>query len=212
MVGGCGLVGGWGLREGSLLLVHGSSGCLALRRSQTTARFGDFAVKRRCAGFAVTKKSLREAGNGSRGPPRSARPARCDKVLALVGCHRRGLRAVAQLGSALDWGSRGRRFKSCQPDRLALAYSCRSGLVSCPGLATGDDSERRLRGTSLGPPLRERGSRVQDSTGVGVQVAARDGWVLVSSHPLEHVQLDPSVRHPCERSVPETVAYEPLQA
>jgi hypothetical protein len=27
------------------------------------------------------------------------------------------LRAVAQLGSALDWGSRGRRFKSCQPDR-----------------------------------------------------------------------------------------------
>ena len=25
-------------------------------------------------------------------------------------------RAVAQLGSALDWGSRGRRFKSGQPD------------------------------------------------------------------------------------------------
>ena|GEM_PF-5516854 len=25
-------------------------------------------------------------------------------------------RVVAQLGSALDWGSRGRRFKSCQPD------------------------------------------------------------------------------------------------
>ena len=25
-------------------------------------------------------------------------------------------RTVAQLGSALDWGSRGRRFKSCQPD------------------------------------------------------------------------------------------------
>ena len=29
---------------------------------------------------------------------------------------RRWHRAVAQLGSALDWGSRGRRFKSCQPD------------------------------------------------------------------------------------------------
>ena len=27
-------------------------------------------------------------------------------------------RAVAQLGSALDWGSRGRRFKSCQPDKF----------------------------------------------------------------------------------------------
>ena len=25
-------------------------------------------------------------------------------------------RAVAQFGSALDWGSRGRRFESCQPD------------------------------------------------------------------------------------------------
>jgi hypothetical protein len=29
-------------------------------------------------------------------------------------------RAVAQLGSALHWGCRGRRFKSCQPDRLRL--------------------------------------------------------------------------------------------
>ena len=26
-------------------------------------------------------------------------------------------RVVAQFGSALDWGSRGRRFKSCQPDQ-----------------------------------------------------------------------------------------------
>ena len=30
-------------------------------------------------------------------------------------------RAVAQLGSALDWGSRGRRFKSCQPDKCDVA-------------------------------------------------------------------------------------------
>ena len=26
-------------------------------------------------------------------------------------------RDVAQFGSALDWGSRGRRFKSCRPDQ-----------------------------------------------------------------------------------------------
>jgi hypothetical protein len=26
------------------------------------------------------------------------------------------MRDVAQAGSALDWGSRGRRFKSCRPD------------------------------------------------------------------------------------------------
>ena len=30
----------------------------------------------------------------------------------------RGRRDVAQLGSALDWGSRGRRFKSCRPDSV----------------------------------------------------------------------------------------------
>jgi hypothetical protein len=29
-------------------------------------------------------------------------------------------RDVAQLGSALDWGSRGRRFKSCHPDRVFM--------------------------------------------------------------------------------------------
>ena len=32
-------------------------------------------------------------------------------------------RGVAQLGSALDWGSRGRRFKSCHPDHLKNEYS-----------------------------------------------------------------------------------------
>ena len=38
---------------------------------------------------------------------------RCD----IVGAARAtGRRDVAQLGSALDWGSRGRRFKSCHLD------------------------------------------------------------------------------------------------
>ena len=32
---------------------------------------------------------------------------------------RAGHRDVAQLGSALDWGSRGRRFKSCRPDGVS---------------------------------------------------------------------------------------------
>ena len=41
-------------------------------------------------------------------------------------------RDVAQLGSALDWGSRGRRFKSCHPDRRsrgAPREDCRRGAV-----------------------------------------------------------------------------------
>ncbi len=36
----------------------------------------------------------------------------------------RRIRDVAQLGSALDWGSRGRRFKSCRPDGKALMRRC----------------------------------------------------------------------------------------
>ena len=32
------------------------------------------------------------------------------------------LRDVAQLGSAPDWGSGGRRFKSCQPDVVWAVY------------------------------------------------------------------------------------------
>lgn len=50
-----------------------------------------------------------------------------------------GQRAVAQLGSALDWGSRGRRFKSCQPDGHASEGPMGPagafvvfGLPSCP--------------------------------------------------------------------------------
>ena len=38
-----------------------------------------------------------------------------------------GERAVAQLGSALVWGTRGRRFKSCQPD--SVAYRLKHELV-----------------------------------------------------------------------------------
>ena len=40
------------------------------------------------------------------------------KSLSCPSCQRWRRRAVAQLGSALDWGSRGRRFKSCQPDEV----------------------------------------------------------------------------------------------
>jgi hypothetical protein len=65
-------------------------------------------------------------------------------------------RAVAQLGSALDWGSRGRKFKSCQPDngsevkkprkqrREALTdyYTVRASLVVPVSRKTIRDTER----------------------------------------------------------------------
>ena len=59
-------------------------------------------------------------GTGWPASPSDASAPR-DRVECRLGAVRRQ-RAVAQLGSALDWGSRGRRFKSCQPDRcLALS-------------------------------------------------------------------------------------------
>src|SRR5215469_14837610 len=52
-----------------------------------------------------------------RAGPRS-RPGTCARTRAVRYRHRvrEGGRDVAQFGSALDWGSRGRRFKSGRPD------------------------------------------------------------------------------------------------
>ena len=48
----------------------------------------------------------------------------CDIVGPASGTERRD---VAQLGSALDWGSRGRRFKSCHPDAYRRISAIRPG-------------------------------------------------------------------------------------
>ncbi len=55
-------------------------------------------------------------------------------------------RAVAQLGSALDWGSRGRRFKSCQPDVTKKRVAEGGPLLRCL-----EPVELHLR--AGGPPL-----------------------------------------------------------
>ena len=60
-----------------------------------------------------------------------------------------GIRAVAQLGSALDWGSRGRRFKSCQPDRRSRALICKTagqGPAVCSKAWGGTTLHRRCGG------------------------------------------------------------------
>ena len=66
-------------------------------------------------------------------------------------------RAVAQLGSALDWGSRGRRFKSCQPDcdeggRLASAVYSRRTADSGGNVVRAQRSTSALRAEN---PIRE---------------------------------------------------------
>ena len=60
-----------------------------------------------------------------------------------------GDRDVAQLGSALDWGSRGRRFKSCHPDARLLHLCCRWGAIFRSGVAVDDPKRRRVRVTTL---------------------------------------------------------------
>ncbi|BBC31239.1 hypothetical protein SGFS_025330 [Streptomyces graminofaciens] len=60
---------------------------------------------------------------------RSRSRAACGSVYLRVHTEHRSVKAhrdVAQLGSALDWGSRGRRFKSCRPD----LRSSRSEVIS----------------------------------------------------------------------------------
>jgi hypothetical protein len=43
-----------------------------------------------------------------------------------------GHRGVAQLGSAVAWGAKGRRFKSCRPDHLFESDSkVRLGFLLC---------------------------------------------------------------------------------
>ena len=52
------------------------------------------------------------------------------RSLASVELLRAETRAVAQFGSALHWGCRGRRFKSCQPDHMQWRIMGRDKVMS----------------------------------------------------------------------------------
>ena len=67
-----------------------------------------------CRGLTMVALHAAPSARRRRGP--RFRP-RDGPALRFTPPCRAGFRAVAQLGSALDWGSRGRRFKSCQPDK-----------------------------------------------------------------------------------------------
>jgi hypothetical protein len=69
---------------------------------------------------------------------------------------------------------------------------------------------RRLRSRS-GPPPRERGPRIEHGLGVGMQVSARHGRVLVPGDPLQQVQFDAGVGHPGQRGVPKAVPDQARQ-
>jgi hypothetical protein len=81
-------------------------------------------------------------------------------------------------------------------------------LLQCSSLAALDDAEACPIRTSPGPPRGKGGPGVQHRPGVGVQVSAGDGRVLVAGDALEDVQLDPGVGQPRQSSVAEPVAHQ----
>jgi hypothetical protein len=98
----------------------------------------------------------------------------------------RGHRDVAQLGSALDWGSRGRRFESGRPDhqnRKSEAVSPLGEVASRPSkaanVATGVATRCKTAGSEggrssrLGGPGRELGRRGRRRARVRLQDAVR---------------------------------------
>ena len=67
-------------------------------------------------------------------------------------------------------------------------------------------AEQRPLRTSYGPPGRKRPPSVQHGLHIGMQVASRDRRILMSGDPLQDVQIDASVGHPCQGGVPWAVA------
>src|SRR3954452_1792429 len=75
-------------------------------------------------------------------------PALAAGYLARVGEYCAASRAVAQLGSALEWGSRGRGFESRRPDAPAwlmfYVYVLRSSTTGRRYVGSCEDREERL--------------------------------------------------------------------
>ena len=79
-------------------------------------------------------------------------------------------RYVAQLSSALDWGSRGRRFKSCHPDHMRNGIGRKAGPFSYPSLV--------LRAHAA---LRDRKGDVGDRDPIVSKVTWRDTAELATA-------------------------------
>ena len=97
-----------------------------------------------------------DRGRDARGVPAPGEAGRRLKPVTwlTVPGNRHGPRAVAQLGSAPDWGSGGRKFKSCQPDQKSpdeTEFS--SGLQPWSGLTLFWSHSRSIRHLLSTPEL-----------------------------------------------------------
>ena len=109
--------GGWRATRSSTVM-PGTQTCAWLADANSRSQFGHTqrATERL---FRSTRQYRSSLASRSRVPARGRSSAEL------------GQRAVAQLGSALDWGSRGREFKSRQPDQTLAHCHARSEPRSC---------------------------------------------------------------------------------
>jgi hypothetical protein len=131
-----------------------------------------------------------------------------------------GGRAVAQFGSARDWGSRGRRFKSCQPDNKTGSDAKIQPFASGPHCTACRSQLLHAVCTALhwaqtvwccSPPHRsarrqERGEKGSGPSGRAVSPAGHDGFDRIACSPHSNVQGDPLPRVGLE---PTTLRYRP---
>jgi hypothetical protein len=104
-----------------------------------------------------------------------------------------------------DWGSSGRRFKSCQPDLVKYALSC------CDVLSGGSDDPEL--GTILGPQvLRQQLTGTRNRLAIRVQVTLRRAQVSVAGDLPEYMHGHAGVSHPRQPCVPQAVTLELLVA
>ena len=126
------------------------------RGRRVTGRASGAASRGLTAGAALVRRGP------ARVQPRSPREAICPAQLSYVGVWR-------SLASALDWGSRGRRFKSCRPDhRGAPSGERRPRALRWASGRTCPDAQSRTRGR-----LSPDGARLHVAAGGRRQAA---GW------------------------------------
>jgi hypothetical protein len=108
-----------------------------------------------------------------------------------------------------DWGSSGRRFKSCQPDGQPDG---RKWALSCRNFLSGGSDDPEL-GTILGPQvLRQQLTCTRNRLAIRVQVTLRRAQVSVAGDLPEYMDGHAGVSHPRQPGVPQAVTLELLVA
>jgi hypothetical protein len=108
--------------------------------------------------------------------------------------HYRGVVHLESRGGPI-WRSRGREFKSRQPDQRRLRR--RPGQAWFPSSAPiRDHSRPPVPGPHFAPTTPKCAARLGQRGCIWVLIAGCYRWVLVSGNPLQHVQRNRAICHP----------------